>query len=502
MARLFVFWQTDKSLVEGKPRGKRAISRLFAGAVVALGMTHGSAHAQVRQPSTDELDSAVVATRSVLDLNIPQAADDYLPPPIPPTHRLTGHVNLAYKEKSVDWFSSLGRPDYPFRLDMDLTPAQTPVRLARIVLQDPDGHTIKGKLSASGAYSFSWNPVKTGLGKVTVWTIIETTTRNAAVADWKGNAIGSVNDLTTNSKDYQLFSYSKTFSINAAKIANGGLNMDVLIPDTHASAAAFHFLDEALVALDYFDDIDGVDLMPKLNIVYTPNIDDLEDGETGIYLPAKDPGFIYLNPILKWSGFAIRHEISHVFQRHYMRNANYGRIGEPLANVHAAAMAGNSYLDKIWEFEDLDVQANWYMDEFILLDGEGEYWQYIDGPFSGSSGWVQRVLWDLVDGNDETLTSYLSPDGDLIDAGDFDVIDGQGGAGQSILGGDHLLNEVLVQYVGGGVFGDTNADYVDRGYDKVDIVDVLDGMVYCGHTNYLAIGLLMNDAMQFGFEAP
>lgn len=467
--------------------------------------TTEAAQAQVRQTSGSEfhpLSADVTSIRSVLDLNIPSAADDFASPPTPPTHRVFGQVTLGYKEKVVDWFSSLDRPDYPFRLDMNLESAQTPVRLAKIILQDPDGHTIKSKLSNDGTFTFSWNPVKQGLGRVTIWSIIESPTRKAAVADWKGRAIDNVDDLTTNTKDYLVFSYSQLFSINAARITNGGLNLDVLIPDTHASAPAFHFLDQALVALDYYHDIDGVDLMPKLNIVYTPTIDDLEDGETGIYMPSKDAGFIYLNPVLKWSGFALRHEIAHVFQRHYMRNANYGRMGEPLANVHAAAMAGNSYLDRIWEFEDLDVQANWYMDEFILLDGEGEYWQYTEGPFAGSPGWVQRVLWDLIDGDDEALTGYLSPEGEVIDAGDFDIINGQGGDGQSLMGGDHLLNEVLVQYVGGGVYGDTNVEYIDRGYEEVDIVDILDGMVYCGHTNYPAIELLMNDAMQFGFEAP
>ncbi len=440
--------------------------------------------------------------RSVFDLNIPQAAGGYSPLPPKPTHRVTGRVTLNYQQKVVDWTSSMERPDYPFRLDMNLQSANTPVRLAKVVLQDPDGHYIKGKLSSTGSYSFEWNPVKTGQGKITVWSIIETPNRSAAVADWKGAVIDSVHDLTTNSKDYIVFSYSKTFSINAAKISTGGLLNNIVIPSTDKSAVAFHFLDQALVALDYFLDINGVGYMPKLNIVYTPNLNDLEDGETGIYLPSKDPGFIYLNPILAWSGFAIRHEIAHVFQSHYMRNAFYGRMGEPLANVHAAAMAGSSLMDKIWEFEDLDVQCNWYQDEFILLDGDGEYWQYTDGPFSGSSGWVQRVLWDLIDGNVETMTTYLSPDGQLIDAGNFDVINGNGGAGQSIMGGDHLLNDVLVGYVGGGSHGVLNGDYVDRGYDEVDIVDVLDGMVYFGHTNYLAIGVLMNDAMEFDFEAP
>ena len=467
----------------------------------------------------------------VLNLDIPPA---FLPPgldeaavPTDPTHRVGGQVLLSYQNRVIDWLSSASRPDWPFRFDVMQQVAQMPVRHAKLVLQDPDGHYITGKLNASGEFEIEWIPVAAGNATITVWSVFDAGNRHAAVGDWIGGNIDDVDDFTTDSGDYLVFSYTHAFSVADAEIADGGLDLEIVIDEDHDSAPAFHFLDNALVALDYFYDISGVHTMPKLNIVYTPDINDLEDGETGIYMPGIHPGFIYINPNFTWNGFALRHEASHVFQEHYLRNDNYGRIGEPLANVHAAAMVGGGLIDKQSELESLDVQANYLDGEFILQDSAGNYWEYHEGPWAvydetgevvttingdgdevnvlPSSGWVQRVLWDLIDGAGsdvaEPVTSYLAADGVTVKnvGAFFDAINGGGGPGQSNQGGDHTLNDVLVHYLGGGVYGQTSDDYIDRGYDNVDIVDVLDGMVVRGHANALALSWLMNEAMDFGY---
>jgi hypothetical protein len=162
-------------------------------------------------------------------------------------------------------------------------------------------------------------------------------------------------------------------------------------------------------------------------------------------------------------------------------------------------------MDKVFVFEDLDVQANFTKGAFRLEDKDGEYWHYCEGcEWTASYGWVQRVLWDLVDGaevtDSEPLTEYhLHGQDELFQAGEFDLIDGGGGRSHLTNGADHVLNDVLVNYLGGGVYGNENEHYVDRGFAKVDIVDVLDGMVCRGHATVEQIDRLVNHAMKFGY---
>jgi hypothetical protein len=153
------------------------------------------------------------------------------------------------------------------------------------------------------------------------------------------------------------------------------------------------------------------------------------------------------------------------------------------------------------------VQAN-FSDEdetFRLEDRNGAFWEFCDGceDLNYSDGWVLRVLWDLVDGSEpgeaEPLSTYFLFDSDEeFDAGEFDLIDG---GGASLAGSDHLLNDVLVHYLGGGVWGELNPNYEDRGAQGVDLADVLDGFICRGHANAEQVDRLVNHAMMFGYPA-
>jgi hypothetical protein len=429
--------------------------------------------------------------------------------PFPPTHRVAGRVRFRYRGRSPDILSSHNNDDYPQYAGVyEMQIYTRTMRWASVVLQDDCGHYIKGQLDSQGEFRFDWIPVNCERGTITIWSVVHSGNRKAAVGRWVGGNISHVDQLTANTGDYRAFSITRSFSIADATIGSSGLYLDIVVSESDEAAKPFWLLENALDALLYFYQIPGVYLMPKLNVIYSPGLA-VEQGDQAFYSPNKDPGFIYIPAAptdYGWIGFAVRHEAAHCFHTHYLREHTYGRIGEPLANVHAQAMVGSPWMDKVNVFENLDVQANFTNSAFRLEDKDGKYWEYCEGcEWTASYGWVQRILWDLVDGGPgsaEPLTKY-HPFGEeqLFEAGQFDMINGGGGTGQSTNGGDHALNDVLVHYLGGGVYGNENPDYVDRGFPKVDIVDVLDGMICRGHATMEQIDLLVNHAMMFGYVA-
>ena len=438
-------------------------------------------------------------------------------PEVNPTHRVTGRIRHSFLHRSPDLLASGGRPDWPQYADVGTHEQTATVRHATIILQTDAGHYIKSKLDENGEFEFEFASHFATTGTLTVWTVAHNNKRNAAVGKWKKAPVEHTDDLTANTGDYVAFHYPVQFGMDEAKIdQQNGLNLQVTIPSNHASAKPFYMMSQAQLALDYYYQVVGVTQLPKLNVVWTPGMDPV-GGETAFYQYNKDPGFIFIpsKSSFDWNGFAVRHEAAHMFQKHYMRSfwvndndGGYVRMGEPLANAHACAMIGSPWMDKLASFETLDAQPNYTDGAFRMQAGNGSYWEYCDGcKFSASYGWVQRVLWDLIDGGQGNVAEpftewYPQGSNSLFNAGTFDYIHGGGGPGGSLDGGDHKLNDVLVDYLGGGVNGTTSNAYEDRGFTGVCIVDVLDGMLELGLTTENNINTLMNDAMDFGYVAP
>jgi hypothetical protein len=109
-----------------------------------------------------------------------------------------------------------------------------------------------------------------------------------------------------------------------------------------------------------------------------------------------------------------------------------------------------------------------------------EFWQAaMTFGQSVKQRWTWRLMFDLVDPGasfDEPLTAFMTADGgDLQEFGEFDPVDG--GGIESVDADDDAINDVLIFYLGGGVYGSTSPDYLDRGVEGLDLVDLIDGML-------------------------
>jgi len=434
---------------------------------------------------------------------------DFTSPPSNHTHRLEGRLRFRFQKRVQDLFASFGNPNYPQYASVLQTVQARGIAFAKIVLQDGCGHNIAGTTAEDGTYALEWTPVNCGQGTLTVWTLVNSGNRNAAVAKWKHGAIGSVSDLTTAAADYALHSYTRAFDTADAAKSLGGLDLDVDVPEYEIAARAFLLLDRAVAGQTYYRDIPGVGSLPKLNVIYSPGKKPADapsnwDGQWATYLPSKDPGMIWIpaEPEYGWNTFAILHETAHYFHRHYLRNWDYGRLSEPLANAQAATIGNSIWFDKLSTMESIEAQPNFKNGAF-----QGAAWQFCDGcnVLDYSYGWTQRVFWDLYDGAESAWGG--EPIHDWIPEGQagtetfapFDFFDGGGGAG-SPDADDHVINEVLMDYVGGGPLGTQSGNYVDRGLTNVDLVDILDGLLCRGLATENQIDTLVNDAMGFGYD--
>lgn len=431
--------------------------------------------------------------------------------PLNHTHRVSGTIRFRYKRRFPDIAASMGNADYPQYASVDDMTSVRPVRWAKIVLEDDCGHYITSATDSHGNYAIDWTPVGCFVGQITVWTVTDSGQRRVGVGSWKHGPVDSINQLTTLTQDYLAYSDTTSFLVLGADLGAGGLDLDIDVSELSVQARGFLIMDQFQTAQNYYHDIQGVSTLPRLNGIYSPGLkpDDIPgnmwDGRWAQYLPSKDPGFILIpaEPTdYGWNRFSHLHETSHYFQHHYLRNDNYGRIGEPLANAMAAAIAGDHWFDKASSFENLDVQANFKNGDFQQAD-----WSFCEScdTLDYSSGWVQRVIWDLIDDTSaaepEPLTSYIAQGGGSpVEFGQFDQDNGGGGHNKSTDADNHQINDVLVNYLGGGEQGSTSPDYVDRGIEKVDVVDLLDGMLCRGHASESAIDELVNDAMAFGYD--
>ncbi|MEX2553550.1 MAG: hypothetical protein WD627_11190 [Actinomycetota bacterium] len=200
-------------------------------------------------------------------------------------------------------------------------------------------------------------------------------------------------------------------------------------------ARAFTILGNAMKSLDYYRQLVDPDRLPQINIVLTDAFL-VDEDNFNIYMPARSQ-MIYITPDSEWSFWAVAHETGHYFDGGILVEGgltNYGRWGEPMANVRAGMIIGSSWMAarEGVAAENLDVQGTWDDMESEVLPPESL-------PLSGpGSGWVWRILWDLHDGGPETAEPLE------LGFGEFDQWNGGGGSDQP---NQHLLNGVVMEYL-------------------------------------------------------
>lgn len=251
-------------------------------------------------------------------------------------------------------------------------------------------------------------------------------------------------------------------------------------------ARAFTIMGNVMTAFDYYRQLVDPSRLPQINVVLTSNAFDGGDN-TAVYLPSKSRT-IYIPPRMEWSEWAVMHETGHYFDGGILVEGglgNYGRWGEAMANVRAGSILGTSWMSGAEDLasENLDVQGNW--------DQASDEVEVEDLPESGpGQGWIWRILWDLHDGGAET------PEPLDFGFGEFDQWNGGGGSSGPL---DHLINGVVLEYLPQRD-GTVHPDYVDRGQDGPDLVDMLDGFACLYGLDLLTFETLLRDVMGYDYD--
>lgn len=253
-------------------------------------------------------------------------------------------------------------------------------------------------------------------------------------------------------------------------------------------ARALTIMETTMTGLDYYRQLVDPSRLPQINLVLTDQA--LEGGDNTAMYSKSRSNMMYIAPWLEWSPFAVLHETGHYFDGGILVEGgldNYGRWGEPMANLRAAMILGSSYKipsNNGWA-EDMDVQGNWSSDA-----GEVQLPDLPSSTISGgpSQGWVWRILWDLHDGVGAEPMDF--------GYGDFDQWDG-GGASTNPL--NHAINGVVMEYLPQRD-GTVHPDYQDRGQPGPDLVDMLDGLACLYGMSHLQLGTLLNDVMGYDYD--
>ncbi|HEX2178935.1 MAG TPA: hypothetical protein VHL54_05360 [Actinomycetota bacterium] len=253
-------------------------------------------------------------------------------------------------------------------------------------------------------------------------------------------------------------------------------------------ARALTIMETTMTALDYYRQLVSGDRLPQINLVLTDQ--PLQESDDTAFYNSGKRHLIYIPPWLEWSPFAVVHETSHYFDGWVLVEdglQNYGRWGEPMANVRAGMILGNSYRvpsNSGWA-EDMDVQGNWDSDAGEVLPGDVPESTNSGGP---GQGWTWRILWDLHDGTGAEPIDF--------GFGDFDQWDGGGGSSNPL---NHLINGVVMEYLPQRD-GSVHPDYVDRGQPGPDIVDMLDGFACLYGMSHLQMQTLLHDVMSYNYD--
>lgn len=257
-------------------------------------------------------------------------------------------------------------------------------------------------------------------------------------------------------------------------------------------ARALTIVGNAQSALAYYRALVSADRLPPINVMLTSAA--LDDADNfPVYFHDKSRS-IYLPPDTEWSYWALAHETGHYFDGGILVDGglgNYGRWGEPMANIRAATIIGHPWMaarDGV-AAENLDVQGNWSDDDgAVVLPGSLPASNTQGGP---GQGWVWRILWDLHDG-----AGAAAPEPIDFGFGHFDGWDGGGGSSNPL---HHLINGVVRDYLPQRD-GSVHPDYVDRGQSGPDIVDMLDGFACLYGLDQLSFGVLLEDVLGYPYD--
>ena len=477
------------------------------------------------------------------------AAEDFTACPDcgPGTISITGNIDYTFEQCRPDT-SNLADPDtspqiYGSTCTVVNRPA--PKLLVEVSAMGSTNQIIMQRRTfADASGGFKLNIPDTAAERPHVIRVYSATPKQpgerVAVGAWLGPDVEKVSKMTGDPADYdvhyavlanvtpQVDGVPKTYGY---LLELGDLTIDVnnIWED---AAWATHIVDETKRGIDYFGAVVDTSKMHGINICWQSSDIGLVGGEranqnhTGVH-----PSFIL---ILKesTSAFVVNHELAHYFHREYMRPLEgYGRFNEPMATTNAGMVyqhyapglakleGGNlagSWMTTKTSYksmrETLDFNANYKVDEGQAQLEESNLQFFADAAsyadcnnrpeccgkdakdiplcVMGRQGFLQRIFWDLHDG---VVYEPWAPGGV---AAEFDEVDG---GVNSANPANHGLLDALFGYLGGGK-QPQNSNYVDRGMEKVDHVDVLDGMMCRGHMTAAQAEAMLHQVMNYDYD--
>ena len=110
-------------------------------------------------------------------------------------------------------------------------------------------------------------------------------------------------------------------------------------------ARALTILENVMMALDYYRQLVSGSKLPQINVVLTNGA--LAESDNFAMYSKSNSNLIYLPPDMEWSIFGLLHETGHYFDGGVLVKdglLNYGRWGEPMANVRAGMILGTPWM--------------------------------------------------------------------------------------------------------------------------------------------------------------
>jgi hypothetical protein len=344
-----------------------------------------------------------------------------------------------------------------------------------------------------------------------------TATNRIAVGAWNGtpNLITSSSSLTDDPDDYAVYvvRVGNALRVDDAT-ATGGLDLGTMTIEQSSYAgavAAFVGMRAVVDAIKYADGLNGVGLLdlPSVNILADEDLClSASDGSHcydfgGETLVGVHPGFFYVQEYRIAEEGVYAHEWGHVFHSRMLRSSRGNEFNEPYATVMAqSALTVAGRAEGGWAYplgvisENMDFNGNsepsgGQTEQLVLnpffasttdaaavasqygCDDAGSTQNMGNCVMSQLQGAMWRVYWDLVDGTtDEPVWNFVDEEGNVTSSyQNFDQVEGNGG---------HVFHGALLGYAASSEAGGSHPNYVDRGQTKLDLVDVLDGMMCRG----------------------
>jgi hypothetical protein len=414
--------------------------------------------------------------------------------PVLPTHRVRGRIRYEAERLVADLGTELdSSPQYYGAIDLD---DRRPLRRALIWIQEGCGTLYKLYTKNDGRFDLSFaTACPDEPATITAWAVREAAPEAVRVARWTGGPIDSHNQLTADPGDYSVYGYDLgTFTPAAGPVATGGQDLGWLTIPAALENQALLIMDTIARAMDHYGEWVNAAQFHDMNIEWDGNR--AMDTDYSVYLLAKHPSFIHIQQHMGDSEFAAAHETGHYFHTQFVRAPiGYGRFGEPLANIHAAAILQSPWLMAFDTAESMDVNGHYRDGTFVHAEIDFEL-DCDNNDCSHSQGWDWRIYYDLLDGiGGEPLAVVEKPNGAIVPV--FDGVDGGGPPGIPGEPDDDVIMDVLSRYLRKSPL---NPAYGDRGQSGVDLVDVLDGMVCRGHITAATATNLLHSTMGYSYD--